>query len=169
LAAITKDGHPSRKPGPITLTLPGEIQLALWGGPKSAELEFISTYQSPWRVFFSSPRTRLRWAKSKLAELKFAIDSFLNSNPQRRVIELDVDGIQEWHKVTIDDVPDDVIRLSVELAEALRSVLDHTGYAAAVIGGNLNPTNAYFPICRTAGEFKNCVRGRCVDPSLDIT
>ena len=113
--------------------------------------------------FFSSPRTRVSWANDQIAELDAAIKGYVASTPCKGMVELESNGVNEWHKIKVDPLPHKCVFLVTKIGEDLRSALDQTGYAAALAGGNKTPKKAYFPICKDASQFDNAVSQNCRD------
>jgi hypothetical protein len=118
---------------------------------------------------FSSPKRRLGRAKENLVKFDHAVKAFINSNPYARVVERDPDGIAEIHKIVLKgQIPEDIPHLAVEIIEALRSALDQTGYACAILAGRTDPKRAYFPFADSEPELANTIRGRCKDLPSEI-
>jgi hypothetical protein len=115
-------------------------------------------FQDPFR----SPKQRLSRAQEKIAELKAAIEAFVKSEPYARVVDIEPSSGAELHKVKMTaPLPDLITNLTMEIVEALRSVLDQAGFACAVIAGKPNPKSAYFPIADTGPDLANVIKGRC--------
>jgi hypothetical protein len=118
---------------------------------------------------FRSPKRRLARAKENLQKFDDAVKAFIKSDPYARVVERDPDGVTEIHKITLKrQLPEEAIHLAAEIVEALRSTLDQTGYACAVLAGVRKSKSAYFPCADSAPELANVIKGRCKDLPSDI-
>jgi hypothetical protein len=108
---------------------------------------------------FHSPKARLRRADQHIARLHQKIESFFKKPPYRSVVELDDDGVTQLHKFKFTDrLSPDCVHDATEALEAMRSVLDQTGYAAAVAGGKVFPKKAQFPIGDDLAGLENLVK-----------
>jgi hypothetical protein len=93
---------------------------------------------------FYSPKRRLARAKQHIRRLEKGLIARHAKHPYERVTEVDIDTLM--HRVRFKrPIPVGSLDAATEAIEALRSVLDQTGYAAAVASGNTNPKSAYFP------------------------
>lgn len=118
---------------------------------------------------FHSPKSRLARAKANIANLEAGARTFIESKPDRLVTEFDAENNNTIIKIVLcRPLPDDLSQLAFEVVEALRSVLDQTGFATSILGGCSNPKNAYFPIANSAAELENLIRGRCKDVPTPI-
>lgn len=117
---------------------------------------------------FESPKRRLKRGKEHIRRLDKRIQTFLKKKPYERIEEEDAEGATVHAVKFTRNFPDSWVDAAVESLEALRSVLDQTGYAAAVLGGASEPKYAYFPIAETAAELDNVVKGRCKDLPAEI-
>ncbi len=96
---------------------------------------------------FYSPKSRLKRANQHLRRLHKRIDRFFQQDPCRAVAEFDTDGVTKIHKLKfVKRLPESWTHSAVEILEALRSVLDQTGYASAVAAGKVAPKKTQFPI-----------------------
>jgi hypothetical protein len=112
---------------------------------------------------FNSPRRRLARAKQHVNRLEKRIRTFLDRKPYKPVADTDATGTTT-HAIKFNrNFPDSWGDAAVEALEALRSALDQTGYAAAVLGGVANPKYAYFPIADTMTDLDALTKGRCKD------
>ncbi|MDP2294709.1 MAG: hypothetical protein Q8M24_04515 [Pseudolabrys sp.] len=121
--------------------------------------------------YFSDPRRRLARAKENIANLNAGIRAFTSKNPYSNIIDVDPQTQNKIHKVVLTDpIPDELFDLADEIVEALRSVLDKIGFAAASTLGATKLNSTYFPIADTDDDLKNGVlgRGRCRDLPEDI-
>ncbi|MGA7384385.1 MAG: hypothetical protein WBW81_06755 [Methylocella sp.] len=117
---------------------------------------------------FCSPKRRLARGDNHARKLKKRVATFLENIPYERVIEKDSDGF-ELHKLRMGKpVPDICTDYAAEALEALRSALDQTGYAAAVLAGITKPKNAKFPFGDTPADVENDIRRGCKDLPPDI-
>lgn len=117
---------------------------------------------------FESPKRRLKRGKEHARRLEKRIQSFLQKKPYQRIEDMDSEGVTTHAFKFTRDFPESWADAAVESIEALRSALDQTGYAAAVLGGIANPKNAYFPIADSVGDLDSVVKGRCRDLPTEI-
>jgi hypothetical protein len=112
---------------------------------------------------FFSPKKRLSRANDHIKRLKKRTDSFFLKVPHQRVIEKDAEGL-DAHLIRFKKkIPQSCIDSATEALEALRSVLDQTGYAAAVLGGAAVPKSSKFPAGDTPTDITNDIRRGCKD------
>jgi hypothetical protein len=77
-------------------------------------------------------------------------------------IEQRPDGNQ--HKIHFDrDFFEELSCIAFDAANNLRSALDQTAYATAVLAGKPKTRNAYFPIASTASDFDSMIKRRRPD------
>jgi hypothetical protein len=113
---------------------------------------------------FRSPKQRLARAQEKIAELKAAVEAFVKSEPYARVVDIEPGSGIELHKIKLTKSPPDLLtNLTVEIIEALRSVLDQVGFACATLAGKANAKKAYFPFADTSAQLADVIKGRCRD------
>jgi hypothetical protein len=118
---------------------------------------------------FDSPKCRLLRAKQHIRDLDSRINKFFKKQPHKGVVERDANGLNELHKVRLTKpIPSQFADRTAETVEALRSALDQTGYAVAVLAGATEPKSAYFPIAEKATDLENVIKGRCKDLPPDI-
>ena len=117
---------------------------------------------------FESPKRRLKRGKKHASRLEKRIHSFLKKKPYKNVQDVDTEGVTTHALKFTSDFPESCADAAVEAIEALRSSLDQTGYAAALLGGATDPKNAYFPIADTASDLDGVVKGRCKDLPPEI-
>jgi len=118
---------------------------------------------------FDSPKRRLLRAKQHIRDLDLRISKFFKKQPHKGVVERDASGLNEIHKVRLTkSIPSQFADRAAEVVEALRSALDQTGYAVAVLAGAIEPKSAYFPIAEKAADLENVIKGRCKDLPPDI-
>jgi len=118
---------------------------------------------------FYSAKRRLSRAKKHARDLESAGIAFINSDPYRRVVELDVNGITKLHKIRLTKpFPEELSDFATDAFDNLRSVLDHTAYASAVVKGISSPEYACFPFSNTAENWENRAKGLCKDIPSEI-
>jgi hypothetical protein len=117
---------------------------------------------------FESPKRRLKRGKEHARWLEKRIQTFLKKKPHERVEDVDAQGFTTHAIKFTRDFPDSWVDAAVESIEALRSALDQTGYAAALLGGIAEPKDAYFPIADRVAGLDNVVKGRCRDIPAEI-
>jgi hypothetical protein len=118
---------------------------------------------------FESPKRRLKRGKEHTRRLEKRIHTFLKKRPYERVEDEDSEGVVTHAMKFTRDFPDSWADAAVEALEALRSSLDQTGYAAALLGGVSEPKHAYFPMADTATGLDGVVKGRCKDLPSEIS
>lgn len=119
---------------------------------------------------FQSPKRRLNRARDHIKDLLASSDRFFDANPARMNSEMNADGTREELFFTFGaPFPPELGEIAADIIENLRSALDQTGYAAAVLGGKIEPKNAYFPICQGGSEeLDRVVKDRCKDAPEEI-
>jgi hypothetical protein len=81
---------------------------------------------------FRSPKQRLTRARDKITQLKAAAEAFVKREPYARVVDIESGSGAELHKIKLTEgLPDLLTDLTMEIVEALRSVLDQAGFACA--------------------------------------
>jgi hypothetical protein len=118
---------------------------------------------------FESPKRRLARGKQHIRRLDKRIQTFLKKQPHKRVAEPDPDGSVVHAIKFTRNFPDSWVDAAVEALEAVRSALDQAGYAAAILGGAVDPKNAYFPIADTDADLDNVTKGRCRDLPREVS
>jgi hypothetical protein len=115
---------------------------------------------------FYSPQARLNRANQHIARLHKGIERFVNQRPYKEITELQADGVTEVYKFKITKtLPESCVHAAAEALEALRSVLDQSGYAAAVASGKITPKRTQFPIGDDPTGLENVI-GRKVAKDL---
>ena len=117
---------------------------------------------------FASPRSRWKRGKEHAAKLKKRSDSFFKTVPRDTVREKEPNGFELLKFKIEKPLPEVCTHYAAEALEALRSALDQTGYAAAVVSGVAKPKNAKFPFGDTAPDVDNDIRRGCRDLPPDI-
>ncbi|HZL31417.1 MAG TPA: hypothetical protein VFC54_10210 [Pseudolabrys sp.] len=117
---------------------------------------------------FESPKRRLARAKQHICRFEKRIQTFIKKKPYDRTEDTQADGTTIHALKFTRDFPDSWTDAAVESLEALRSALDQTGYAAAVLGGTPEPKNAYFPMGDTIADLDSVTGGRCKDLPAEV-
>jgi len=112
----------------------------------------------------------LRQANRHIDNLKSQIDAFVDEKPWTHIVEKDVDGITDVHKIKFGErFVDDLPNIIFDAANNLRSVLDQAGYASAVLSGNTVLKATKFPVGPTKEKMLNNATGGCKDLPPEIT
>lgn len=112
---------------------------------------------------FASPKRRFTRAKQYIRRLEKRIHDFMHKNttfPWRG------NRLEGWtvHSLKFSrPIPPSWADAAGDAIEHLRSTLDQSGYAAALLGGIKEPKNSYFPFADTSAQLANVVKGRCKD------
>lgn len=119
---------------------------------------------------FASAKSMLRWADKRIADLESEISAFMNEKPWSIVVEKDVDGVTDLHKIKFTKMlSDDIPHLVFDAANNLRPVLDQAAFAIAVQHtGNKSPKSAKFPFGPTEDDMLNNLRGAGKDLPSEI-
>lgn len=109
-------------------------------------------------------------AKHHVADLEAKINSFVQDKPWTPVIEVDVDGFTQLHKIKFTkSLSEDIPNVIFDAANNLRSALDQAAFQIAVRHtGNSAPTSARFPIGPTEAKMLNTLAGGCKDLPPEI-
>ena len=108
---------------------------------------------------FASPKRRLARAKEHISDLDSRCEAFFDAEPYARVVERNVRGLEE-HKVKLTvDLSDPITDIAYEAIEALRSSLDQTAHAVAVVCKAKRLELVYFPVADTSANFENVLKG----------
>jgi hypothetical protein len=101
---------------------------------------------------FKSPRRRLARAREHILDIKSRQGSFFQTNPFKRVVETNSEGLRE-HKIKLtSELPEKITDLAYEAVEALRSTLDQALYPIATACKVTRLNLVSFPIADTPGE-----------------
>jgi hypothetical protein len=100
--------------------------------------------------------------------LEKRIKAFMKKKPYTASADVDANGFTTHALQFTRNIPDSWSDSAAEAIEALRSVLDQCGYAAAVAGGVADPKNAYFPFADNVTDLNANVKGRCKDLPVQI-
>jgi hypothetical protein len=118
---------------------------------------------------FDNPKRRLSRARAHISHLKKRIDKFFKKAPYTRVVEPDVDGVTQLHKIKLTEpIPDIITDLTYDAIDCLRSGLDQATYAVAVACHSKRPDLVHFPVADTPADFENLLNGRLKDFPADI-
>jgi hypothetical protein len=118
---------------------------------------------------FRSPKQRLGRAKHHIRTLDAGFKRFFKKQPYVSVIETHSDGVSQAHKVKLKrKFPDRFTDITYEALEALRSALDQTAFAVAIICRVPRPEIVHFPVTGDPSKFENTVRGRLKDFPAEI-
>lgn len=115
---------------------------------------------------FDVPKLRITSAHAQIEDLKTVLRGYVDSHPYARVVEPDVNGIDQVHKIKFTrPIPGPAINHAFQIGEALRAALDGAGFASAQASGNTRLKDTYFPIADTKEKLATDVigRGRCKD------
>ncbi|MCB1475182.1 MAG: hypothetical protein H6883_10430 [Rhodobiaceae bacterium] len=118
---------------------------------------------------FESAKKRLRRGNQHVARTKKRVEKFFRSNPYAKVVEIDADGVTQLHKIKLTKpFPESPTESALEALDALRSVLDQAGYAAAILSGKESPKKTHFPFADTKERLENIVAKQCRDLPQEI-
>ncbi len=110
---------------------------------------------------FESPKHRVARGKQYIRRLEKRIHTFMHKTPPSRGEEIDS---EEWtvHSLKFSrPIPESWADAAGDAIEHLRSSLDQSGYAAAVLGGIKEPKNAYFPFADTPTQLTAVTEAEC--------
>jgi hypothetical protein len=110
---------------------------------------------------FESPKRMLNRGKHHIADLAVQINSFVQDKPWSRVVEADVDGVTELHKIKFTErLSEDIPHIVFDAANNLRSALDQAAFQIGVHHtGTAAPKSAKFPMGPTEGDMLNNLAG----------
>jgi hypothetical protein len=121
---------------------------------------------------FASPRLTISRAQHHIDDFNAKIIEFVSSQPWSYIIDQDLKGGQDLHKIKFARrLPAELPCIVFDDANNLRSVLDQAGYASAIAGGNPNPKRSSFPFGEDLAGLNNNVdgkRGVCKDIPPEI-
>jgi hypothetical protein len=119
---------------------------------------------------FTSPNKMLNRGKRHISDLETQINSFIHDKPWSRVVEIDVDGVTELHKIKFTKtLSEDMPHIVFDAANNLRSALDQTAFQIARRHTGIdNPKSAKFPIGPTESDMLNNLAGGCRDLPAEI-
>jgi len=118
---------------------------------------------------FSSPWSTLERAKHHIRDLERRLKPLMNDDGWSHVIEKDIDGITEIHKIRlVEPLASDLPNILFDAANNLRAALDQAGFAAALAAQKVDPKRAYFPFAESEAELSNVVARKCADLPPEI-
>jgi hypothetical protein len=125
---------------------------------------------SPTNDPFYSPKRRVANAQRHLRNMHVQCAAFFQSGPYARVIETDVDGTTQLHKIKlVKELPDEIGDIAADAVDNLRSALDQTGYAAALVSGNQRLKHTAFPFGNTPEDVERHIAGWGKDIPSDVS
>ena len=99
---------------------------------------------------FESPRLEIERARELVDEVKAGIKAFFDRRPYAKVVDFDDETGQQVHKVRLTaKLPGRIKTLVKDIAENLRSALDHAVYGSARALGVDDPRYTGFPFAET--------------------
>ena len=108
---------------------------------------------------FHSSKGLVNHAERRISELKGIIDAFIKTKPCELVAELNRKSTQKIVKIKLLKQPPGTIPgIVFDVLNALRSSLDHAGYASAIANGK-NGSRAHFPFGDTIKGIRRSSRG----------
>lgn len=120
---------------------------------------------------FGSPHRRLKQAIQKSHRFYTGLTDFLRSDFHSVVVEFDPRTGCDLHKCKLQKFPpDELTDLVYEAIEALRSALDHTAYACALLSGVTGKKleRVAFPISRDPEQFESSIASACQEIHPEI-
>jgi hypothetical protein len=125
---------------------------------------------SPTNDPFYSAKRRVSNAKRHIRKLDAECGAFFQSNPYTRIVDIDIDGTTQLHKVKlVREFPDEIGDIAADIVDNLRSALDQTGYAAAIASGSQRLKYTAFPFGNESTDVENAIAGWSKDIPSDIT
>ena len=108
---------------------------------------------------FASAYQRISWAKEQTGDLKRRARTFFASQRYERVSQIEPETFHTVDKIRLSgQLPDAITRLTVQVAENLRSALDH---AACAVVATPHRKRTSFPFGDTKKEFDHHLRSKC--------
>jgi hypothetical protein len=118
---------------------------------------------------FITAKMLLGRAKNQLADLREQINTFSDSNTWARIVEKDVDGVTDIHKIRMPTNPSvEWTHIVFETTNNLRSALDQTAFNVAILIGKPDAKSAKFPFGPTEADMLNNLAGGCKDLPPEI-
>jgi hypothetical protein len=119
---------------------------------------------------FHSAKLRLSRAKEHLIDLNDRIKAFFDAKPYKLVVESDSNGWIHAHKIKFTKpFPDDFAVVAADVVDNLRSALDQSWFAIAIISRVIKSSGkAYFPFADNASDFDSVLRRGCKNFPHDI-
>jgi hypothetical protein len=118
---------------------------------------------------FGSPKRTLARARHHIADLRSRADDFMNGRaPGTYRIERRAEGNNQ-HTIKFDrGFFEQLSNIAFDAGNNLRSALDQTAYATAVLAGKEKPKRAYFPIAGELSDLENLIKLNCRDLRPEI-
>jgi hypothetical protein len=112
---------------------------------------------------FGSPKQTLARARHHIADLRSKADDFMKGRaPGTYRIERVAGGNK--HTIKFDrSFFEQLSNVAFDAANNLRSALDQTAYATAILAGKEKPKRAYFPIACKLSDLENLIKRNCRD------
>ena len=110
---------------------------------------------------FSDSRLRLKWAEESLADFVRCANIYFKRTPREFVIEPDLDGIHERHKMRFSKpLPTALTKHTVHAIEDLRAALDLAACDVARLA-KLPADKVHFPFSRSDTDLKARINSTC--------
>jgi hypothetical protein len=94
-------------------------------------------------------------AKQHIADLERAVRAFRDSKPYEIGTERDPKtGYLIYQVVRADEAPLQLSLIAGDAIQNLRTALDHLAHQLVLANGNMPTNQTYFPICKSAEEYK---------------
>jgi hypothetical protein len=117
----------------------------------------------------ASPKSMLARAQRQIADLDIKIKEFMNDKPWSHVVEKDINGVTDVHKLKFTTrLSDDLPHIVFETANNLRAALDQLGFSIASLAGHTNPKSCKFPMGPDEDAMRNNAKGACEDLPPEI-
>jgi len=108
-------------------------------------------------------------AKQQIADLREKINTFSDGRTWTHLVEKDVDGVTDIHKVRFPPNPSrEWTHIVFEAVNNLRSALDQIAFNVAILVGKPNAKAAKFPFGPTEADMLNNLAGGCKDLPPEI-
>ena len=119
---------------------------------------------------FASPRLTILRAQHHINDLNSRINGFVSSQPWSYAIEKNANHTLDLHKIKFARRLDaDLPCVVFDASNNLRAALDQAGYAAALLGGKIEPKSSNFPFGDDEDGLKSVIgRGKCKDLPPEI-
>jgi hypothetical protein len=120
---------------------------------------------------FSSSKLMMCRARHHIGDLANQINAFMDGKPWTHLVENNVDGTKNLHKIKFTKrLPEDTSCMVFDAANNIRSVLDQMAFAIAVKHtGIIKPKSAKFPFGPTEFDMLNNSKGACKDLPPEIS
>jgi hypothetical protein len=118
---------------------------------------------------FITAKMLITRAKHQIADLRDKINAFSDSHTWTRLVEKDVDGVTDIHKIRMPPNPSaEWTHIVFEATNNLRSALDQIAFNVAILDGKPNAKAAKFPFGPTEADMLNNLVGGCKDLPSEI-